>query len=65
MASAYSGSEFTSIVSDVQRQVDAGSTLSESLANYPAAFSPLLRGLVRAGEIGGDVEGALSRYSAI
>jgi type IV pilus assembly protein PilC len=51
------------IIIDVQREVEAGNTLSKSLAKYPSVFSNLFIGLVRAGEVGGVLEETLQRLS--
>ena len=51
------------IIIDVQREVEAGNTLSKSLAKYPTVFSNLFIGLVRAGEVGGVLEETLQRLS--
>ncbi len=51
------------IILDVQKEVEAGNTLSKSLAKYPGTFSNLFIGLVRAGEVGGVLEETLQRLS--
>ena len=51
------------IILDVQKEVEAGNTLSKSLAKYPGTFSSLFIGLVRAGEVGGVLEETLQRLS--
>jgi len=43
----------------VRSQVETGSSLSEALAKHEAVFPPLMIHLVRAGEVGGFLEGAL------
>ena len=54
---------FKRIIIDVQKEVEAGNTLSKSLAKYPNVFSNLFIGLVRAGEVGGVLEETLQRLS--
>ncbi len=55
--------KFKRIIIDIQREVEAGNTLSKSLAKYPGTFSNLFIGLVRAGEVGGVLEETLQRLS--
>ena len=40
---------------DVRTRISAGSALADALGRHPAAFSPLYRGVVRAGERSGDL----------
>ncbi len=58
-----SNPRFKRIIMDVQKEVEAGNTLSKSLAKYPSVFSNLFIGLVRAGEVGGVLEETLQRLS--
>ncbi len=58
-----SNPRFKRIIIDIQREVEAGNTLSKSLAKYPSVFSNLFIGLVRAGEVGGVLEETLQRLS--
>jgi type IV pilus assembly protein PilC len=51
------------IILDILKEVEAGNTLSKSLAKYPNTFSNLFIGLVRAGEVGGVLEETLQRLS--
>lgn len=51
------------ILREIQTEVESGQTLSKSLQKYPAVFSNLFIGLVRAGEVGGVLEEALQRLS--
>lgn len=44
------------IMTDVHRNVSDGSSLSESLANYPKVFTNLYVSLIKAGEDTGDLE---------
>ena len=44
------------IIRDVQNRVEAGETLSRAMSHYPAVFSKLTLGLVRAGEVGGVLD---------
>jgi len=47
----------------VRSRVERGESLASALAAYPALFSPLYVGLVRAGERSGDLAGAFTRLS--
>lgn len=58
-----SNPRFKRIIIDIQKEVEAGNTLSKSLAKYPSVFSNLFIGLVRAGEVGGVLEETLQRLS--
>jgi type IV pilus assembly protein PilC len=51
------------IVLDIQKEVEAGQTLSASMRKYPRVFNNLFVGLVRAGEVGGVLEESLQRLS--
>lgn len=44
------------VITDVHRSVSEGSSLSESLANYPKYFSSIIISLIAAGEETGDLE---------
>ncbi|HEU4656142.1 MAG TPA: type II secretion system F family protein [Capillimicrobium sp.] len=47
----------------VRQDVEAGRSLSDSLAEHPKIFSPLYVSMVRAGETGGFLESALLRVA--
>ncbi len=51
------------VIRDIQSEVEAGNTLSRSLAKYPRVFSNLAVGLVRAGEVGGVLDETLERLA--
>jgi type IV pilus assembly protein PilC len=59
------GIHFRTVISDVMHDVEAGSTLSESLGRRPAVFDSLFVNMVDAGEAGGildDILGRLATY---
>ena len=58
-----SNARFKRIILDILKEVEAGQTLSKSMAKYPTVFSNLFIGLVRAGEVGGVLEETLQRLS--
>ena len=51
------------IIGDVGRSIEGGSTFSEALAQHPKVFNRLFINMVKAGEIGGVLEVALSRLA--
>ena len=48
----------------VRGDVEAGASLSDALAKHPETFPPLMLNLLRAGETGGFLEGALQSVAA-
>src|SRR5215210_4677714 len=50
-------------VDEVRKDVEAGSSLSESLEKHPEVFSRLYVEMVKAGEIGGILDGVLLRVA--
>src|SRR5438093_306995 len=63
LAEQTASSKLKAIVIDIQREVEAGQTLSSSMRKYPRVFNNLFVGLVRAGEVGGVLEESLQRLS--
>ena len=51
------------IIRDIETEVEGGATLSRALAKFPATFSNLAVGLVRAGEVGGVLDETLDRLA--
>src|SRR5258706_9274667 len=54
---------FGRVISDVTREVEAGSTLSDALARHKAVFDDLFRNMVAAGEAGGVLDEILMRLA--
>jgi type IV pilus assembly protein PilC len=52
------------IIQDIQKEVEAGSTLSRAMQKYPKVFNNLFIGLIRAGEVGGVLEESLQRLAS-
>ncbi len=52
------------ILIDLSARVESGESLSRSMARHPKAFSQLIIGLIRAGEVGGVLEESLQRIAA-
>jgi type IV pilus assembly protein PilC len=63
LAEQTANKKLRAIILDVQKEVEAGQTLSSSMRKYPRVFSNLFIGLVRAGEVGGVLEESLQRLS--
>src|SRR5437867_12609614 len=63
LAEQTANKKLRAIILDVQKEVEAGQTLSSSMRKYPRVFSNLFVGLVRAGEVGGVLEESLQRLS--
>lgn len=58
-----SDSRLRKILMDLSARVESGESLSRSMARHPKAFSPLIIGLIRAGEVGGVLEESLQRIA--
>lgn len=52
-----------SVLEDVHRRVEDGSSLAEAMERHPRAFSPMAVNMVRAGSEGGFLEDALDRVA--
>ena len=52
------------VLIEIQKEVEAGQTLSKSMSKYPSIFNNLFVGLVRAGEVGGVLEETMQRLSS-
>ena len=51
--------KLAAVLSKVCHEVEIGSSLSDAMARYPNDFPPLMINMVRAGEVGGFLDGAL------
>lgn len=58
-----SNKRLSSMVSDIQRQIEGGQSLSNSLSTYPEVFSQIYVALVRAGESAGVLDTVLGRLA--
>jgi len=63
-AAQVTGAPAREAILDVRSRVVRGETLEAALAGFPRLFSPIYRGIVRAGERSGDVDGAFVRLAA-
>lgn len=63
LAQQTESSTLADIITDCQREVEAGRSLSEALSKHPEAFSNLYVSMVRAGELGGMLDDVLLRIA--
>ena len=54
-----------SVIAEVRRFVEGGSSFSEALAKFPSVFSPLYLSMVRVGEEAGVLDDILERLSSL
>jgi len=52
--------EFKEIISDLAKEINAGSSLSKALLKYPKVFPPLYIAMVKAGEVSGKLSQSLN-----
>ncbi|MFH1857255.1 MAG: type II secretion system F family protein [Candidatus Omnitrophota bacterium] len=57
------GGAMKDVIAQLARDVESGSTLSESLARFPKVFSKLYINMIKAGEAGGVLEVVLDRLA--
>jgi type IV pilus assembly protein PilC len=55
---------FKEIIGTLRKDLEAGTSLSVSMARFPEIFSTLYTNMVAAGEVGGNLEEALDRLAA-
>jgi len=63
LGSQQTNAAFGIILKDVRNAVEQGSTFSEALKRHPKVFDELFTNLVHAGEVGGILDGIMSRLS--
>jgi type IV pilus assembly protein PilC len=63
LGSQQSNLAFGAILKDVRGAVEQGATFSEALKRHPKVFDELFTNLVHAGEVGGILDGIMSRLS--
>ncbi|MCR4316513.1 MAG: type II secretion system F family protein [Planctomycetes bacterium] len=63
LATQQKAGTFKAIVTEVADEVEAGTTLSEALAQHPACFDKLYVNMVRAGEAGGVLDTMFMRLA--
>ena len=65
LAENMNNKEFGANILDVSKRLGSGEELSFSLSNYPRIFSPIMIGLIEAGEAGGILSPVLERLAAL
>ncbi len=65
LAENMTNKEFGANILDISRRLGGGEELSTSLSNYPRIFSPIMIGLIEAGEAGGILSQVLERLAAL
>ena len=65
LAENMTNKEFGANIFDVSKRLGSGEELSSSLANYPRIFTPIMIGLIEAGEAGGILSQVLERLAAL
>src|SRR4029079_12813972 len=58
-----SNKNFPVVLKDIKNNVEQGATFSEALRRHPRVFDELFTNLVHAGEVGGILDGIMSRLS--
>tara|TARA_Y100001978_G_C23661247_1_gene418777 strand:- start:196 stop:1359 length:1164 start_codon:yes stop_codon:yes gene_type:complete len=57
--------EFGANILDISKRLGSGEELSSSLRNYPRIFTPIMIGLIEAGEAGGILSKVLERLASL
>ncbi len=65
LAENMTNNEFGANILDVSKRLGSGEELSSSLGNYPRIFSPIMIGLIEAGEAGGILSQVLERLASL
>ena len=65
LAENMTNKKFGSNILDVSRRLGGGEELSTSLGNFPRIFSPIMIGLIEAGEAGGILSEVLERLASL
>tara|TARA_S200000501_G_scaffold186709_1_gene175595 strand:+ start:653 stop:1816 length:1164 start_codon:yes stop_codon:yes gene_type:complete len=65
LAENMTNKEFGANIFDVSKRLGSGEELSTCLGNYPRIFSPIMIGLIEAGEAGGILSEVLERLAAL
>ncbi|MDC3168136.1 type II secretion system F family protein [Prochlorococcus sp. AH-716-D22] len=65
LAENMTNKEFGANILDVSKRLGSGEELSSSLSNYPRIFSPIMIGLIEAGEAGGILSPVLERLASL
>ena len=65
LAENMTNKKFGANILDVSKRLGGGEELSSSLRNYPRIFSPIMIGLIEAGEAGGILSQVLERLASL
>jgi len=65
LAENMTNKEFGANILDVSKRLGSGEELSASLSNFPRIFSPIMIGLIEAGEAGGILSPVLERLASL
>ncbi len=65
LAENMTNKKFGANIFDISKRLGGGEELSESLGNYPRIFSPIMIGLIAAGEAGGILSEVLERLASL
>ena len=65
LAENMNNKKFGANILDVSKKLGGGEELSTSLGNYPKIFSPIMIGLIEAGEAGGILSQVLERLASL
>ena len=65
LAENMSNKKFGANIFEISKRLGSGEELSSSLDNYPRIFSPIMVGLIEAGEAGGILSGVLERLASL
>ena len=65
LAENMSNKKFGANIFEISKRLGSGEELSSSLENYPRIFSPIMVGLIEAGEAGGILSGVLERLALL
>jgi len=65
LAENMNNKKFGANILDVSKRIGSGEELSSSLGNYPRIFSPIMLGLIEAGEAGGILSQVLERLALL
>ncbi len=65
LAENMTNKKFGANIFDVSKRLGSGEELSSSLSNYPRIFSPIMIGLIEAGEAGGILSPVLERLASL
>ena len=65
LAENMNNKEFGANILDISKRLGSGEELSSSLGNYPRTFTPIMIGLIQAGEAGGILSPVLERLASL